>query len=1353
MTRTQQSIWTPLPNGSTDDRKFLRLSVLVSPRLVTEGGANEPLEEFPDFLDWAQRVSRAKFAVHFAGMTVDAKLEVAPEPAVYARLFDASTVVQSHAFEDKRATAVLTSPSVALGADLALIYGDISAAAHDDLPSRLDWQKAIGELGQTEQLSFDTVLRLLRAERESRERKTTGSALNSSIVGRFAVHDAYNTPLSARVTHGHVKAGPDDPHEAVSWQTYNLVALPAPDRFRDVIDFHRIVGLLSQHSDLLRASGFRVDLIVPRDAFPRTAVDRLTLDVEWAPGGHVLTLPDATPGIQTVLAGAHFIPAPRTPAEPLAIDGFVRLSEHAGLLQVDVNGSVLKVRQFAINIANTEARELERGNRPTSDLDPVGPEPDRTGAPALRSGGLTFADDLRGQALEAAFDRAADLQASLASNSAITLFQDDVVRGLRVDVADGDLPWQSLCRRTSEFHFVGDGSVRTDRDNEGSIRIGGSASADGSLSDILKVDAGIFSWSGWSLVASRPGRAIDPTDAVGDAESLAPPGLPIEVEHKPRGQSLPSLRFGRRYRVRMRIVDLAGNARPWDPNAKAPIGTETAATVYHRFEPIEPPTVALVGPTTMTPPTDGENLAVIAIRSFNAAVPDNRRPTAEQSERHLVPPAGSQRMAELHGMLDVHGKLDPASYKLLCTRDGDLKALAGDSSEAKMPVAEVGFELPFLPDPLSTACVVRLAGYGNSPPLEARVPLYRPGASWPDASAFRVQLSEGPNDVAFDAANRVLRVSLGKGEHVRLRVSHELRDEDLPLMGVLEWGLERAVPAMQEQLRKRARAGRDWMLTPWRELDLVHAVQKPLVKPVLEKLSIQRALGATRATVSFATPVDTLSTEKLDLSGTWLDPRDTLDQPAPEWIVGGAHAAELKLARLSSPGFDPPGRQDFGQHPVGHVFADTRYRRVGYALTATTRFTRFMPAPLRDPAAAKDLSVISDDAIGFVPNSAPPPAPDVVYVIPTFGWTRHSDGTEKSSYRDGGGLRVYLRRPWLVTGAMEMLAVVLPPAEASEADVDSRLNKFVTRWGSDPTLSGGGLPHGSPSRSQFNFAVSAGPIDPARLDPIFPVSEGQLPTGPFAVTNLPLPGAPTDTRVEVAPHLVGYDPERQLWFADIVIDPGAHYLPFTRLALARYQPISATGAHLSSVVQTEVLQLTNDRLATVTQGDALNYRVRLFGEAIATGAAAHRLGTVELTVEHLAPGADEDLDWQVLEGVTIRDPAPTITVNPKPVGAVGAIKERAGTAANLAVAANARSLVLERDFATLLKDRPAILALAMPDLADKEVVLPRAPGLGERFRLVLAEHEPRPMASSGAIGEGGVAAPRVVYLEMFGLGD
>jgi len=477
--------------------------------------------------------------------------------------------------------------------------------------------------------------------------------------------------------------------------------------------------------------------------------------------------------------------------------------------------------------------------------------------------------------------------------------------------------------------------------------------------------------------------------------------------------------------------------------------------------------------------------------------------------------------------------------------------------------------------------------------------------------------------------------------------------------------------------------------------------------------------------------------------------------PAPHWIVGSGHATDLKLERLSAPGFAPPGRLNFNDKQVGQVFADTRYRRVGYALTGTSRFTAFMPAPLRDPGKSAELTVKSDDAIGFVPNSTPPPAPDIVYVIPTFGWTRHKGAGEKRSYRDGGGLRIYMRRPWLVTGAMEMMAVVLPPTDVSEADVDAHLTKLVTRWGSDPTLAGPGLANGSPRRSQFTFAVNAGPIDPSRLDPHFPVSEGQLPAGPFTVTGLPLPGSPTGTRVDIAPHLVGYDSERQLWFADIVIDPGPHYMPMIRLALARYQPVSAPGAHLSSVVRSEVLQLTNDRLATVTHGDGLVYRVRLFGDAIANGIAARRLNLVELTVEHLVVGGDEEFDWRLLEGVVVRDPAPLSPPNPlrKVGGKAFPIPVAAGAAPSPALAANARSLVLVRDFTSLVADRSAIFALAMPDIIDKEVNLPRAAAAGERFRLVISEHEPRPSGSSEAIGESGPGAARIVYLEIFGLDD
>ena len=57
----------------------------------------------------------------------------------------------------------------------------------------------------------------------------------------------------------------------------------------------------------------------------------------------------------------------------------------------------------------------------------------------------------------------------------------------------------------------------------------------------------------------------------------------------------------------------------------------------------------------------------------------------------------------------------------------------------------------------------------------------------------------------------------------------------------------------------------------------------------------------------------------------------------------------------------------------------------------------------------------------------------------------------------------------------------------------------------------------------------------------------------------------------------------------------------------------------------------------------------------------------------------------------------------------------------------------------------------MPEIMDKEIVLPRAPAPGERFRLVLAEHEPRQYAPSEAIAEGEVPPPRVVYVEFFSL--
>ena len=63
---TQNIMWTALPNGLTSAGDKLRLSVLVSPRLITNAAVGT-LAEFPDFLDWPAKVAGLTFTVEFQG--------------------------------------------------------------------------------------------------------------------------------------------------------------------------------------------------------------------------------------------------------------------------------------------------------------------------------------------------------------------------------------------------------------------------------------------------------------------------------------------------------------------------------------------------------------------------------------------------------------------------------------------------------------------------------------------------------------------------------------------------------------------------------------------------------------------------------------------------------------------------------------------------------------------------------------------------------------------------------------------------------------------------------------------------------------------------------------------------------------------------------------------------------------------------------------------------------------------------------------------------------------------------------------------------------------------------------------
>ncbi len=903
-----------------------------------------------------------------------------------------------------------------------------------------------------------------------------------------------------------------------------------------------------------------------------------------------------------------------------------------------------------------------------------------------------------------------------------------------------------------------------------------------------------MSWTGWSLGAPPPGRAVgvdvgtkpgekpEFTDEAGEL-----PGLDFRSRFRALPGSLPRLRYGRRYALRARAVDLAGNSLP--PFEKD-FGPEPvlAAQPFLRFEPLAEPVLALARPDqgTTERPREGESMHRLAIRSFNEVF-DDPTPSAQIARRYAVPPQSTVREAELHGRLDQAGVLDPATFQMLAhDKDRDAldpaAALVEEKLALKGPLEQTavdttfavwreGKALSYLPDPLAESVSAWFIGHTAIPPQETlEIPLYPAGTRWPEAQPFRIELYEDALDPlakpAFDEAARVLRIPLAKGERATLRLSMRLQKRDLfERMGLWQW----LDPATQKQIEQATLDGRCWLFTPWQDVELVHAVQRPLITPAIRELSVERRFGKTDALPRFLAACSLKSTDRLDLLAQWHDPDDDLKESGPNDRPRSDLAFQVKVtderdyvAGVNAlPDHSLPADENEGPETIGinsnrrdllarkrHEFNDTRYRRIEYRLKGTTRYREFLPPGLLlepDPEVApapylqveQHLVVEGPPAVAWVPSSAPPPAPQVLYVVPTFGWVRSRDeaGTARS-WRRGGGLRVYLDRPWNLTGYGEMLAVVLLPAEfggdPDQAPADGTYKKFVTQWGNDLIRESPFVAGIAPTRGRFPLARWQPEPAGAWLPPGAPPSEADQKPGPFEFRLRP-PGV--NAVVEIAPHDVFYDPERQLWYCDIEIDQGSSYWPFVRLALARYQPCSTDGAHLSEIVLADFMQLSADRWLTVRPeregrvrhvtvygqgysdsleaGRARSEVNRLTGEATSFSAMSPT-SVVEVWLERLEPALGEDFGWRRVADAAVTPAAPVQNLANPTLAVVRLAPEQA---------VRANQLLATRDFKIALVEGLAEKWVLRPPLWDGRVELPAGEAGSGRLRLVAAEYE------------------------------
>jgi hypothetical protein len=407
----------------------------------------------------------------------------------------------------------------------------------------------------------------------------------------------------------------------------------------------------------------------------------------------------------------------------------------------------------------------------------------------------------------------------------------------------------------------------------------------------------------------------------------------------------------------------------------------------------------------------------------------------------------------------------------------------------------------------------------------------------------------------------------------------------------------------QDDVLKLAQVGALTLISPARELTLVHAVQQPLAPPVPSGLAVTRSDGRTTAQIDVICQVRWKSTAKLDLWASWSE----RDGPSNSQV----HTYNTHVLEIPVPGGDMLQDDLVSLTIAGsQEFNDTRYRHVQYQMIATSRFAEYFSQDIGPFTQATDPT--STNMRAEVLSTAQPDALKVSYILPAFAWLfpvpTSGNPTKISVTRLGGGLRVYLGPNWYLSGDGEMLAVVVSPG--------------TTQTGQDPTSAT------NPAGGTVSLFDADG--EPAEA---IDVADGSI-----------------------VPYAVEFDAARGLWFADIHFATGAEYFPFVALVLARYQPSTlADLPNLSPPVSAGIAQLAPDRFVTLlaappqdpTQPDAviqLQIQVSAQQPGSTASVTSDAAGTtIEVVLqEQTVPGSDDELGWETTGQLAqpVADPGP-----------------------------------------------------------------------------------------------------------------
>lgn len=1063
---TESGIWTVLPNGFDEDRGLLRATLFFSPRLRNDGPARRPLTDFPLVSHWPEVVRDLGLLLDLDALgVVEAKWDeesLEPSPDVWAQVFRGVEVVD-HAFTDLSDRTVHSFPANDVARDLLGTYADVGSASPTALPPvtvgpLADFARDLAVVGDAPRELHPMLDRLRDAEQSAVVEKRRGRYVTRGALASLGRRGPW---VATQRFYDRYRDGTRLRTEGAGGQ--GVVALPPPER--PPVDFHAYVGALGDYPRLLRLLGLAVDVVLEPPANLK-GVGRVRLDLRDAPEPW-LTDPAATPWTMWEEDRPRWLPRSER-QRPGYLRGQVNFhSERYWVHQVDIDGSILKALNAASSLA-TQRDTVQAVQDPSLTAD-------EGSLPALRGAGFTVVRSDRAAAVVASLDHALARDTDTRAGTRVELWAEDVVRGYRLDVDKDGAGFRSLCARVGDYSVRRADGSRDPLDlpqgldervwaDEGYVKGASTTTVPGDAD--LYLHEAVLSWSGWSLVAPRPGRRLDPDEELTDAPLEGSEDVPLVTAFRPQPHSLTPLRYGSAYRLRVRLVDLAGNSVEERALTEDEVSDKEP---FLRWEPVPAPAVLerrgfgegesqlrLVVRSTLGL-TPGEYVALPRVTGLAGHTTADTAYAATDT-RWVVPPRTSVQMAEYHGVLDAAfgpgaGPADVAAQYAVAAREGGHLPERGP---------EDGLALPYLPDVSS-----RAAAFAGLPGVAAATlrtpwPSDDPAAPWWDRQPFRLEIAEGPaaapvvpvgGAVApdWDAAARVLRVAVPQAEIVRVRLSSGLDPRDLDVQG--GWSLLR--PRVPASVRAAALDGRVWMVSPSLEVTLVHAVEKPLAPPrvAVPQAGMERRPGEDFCVLTGTIENHAKSTGRLDVDAEWADQVDDVARALPEDGVsdarrpGHSHVGDLEIGQDESPA--RVGRTTVRsnglpvRHELRHQLGDTRHHLVRYTATATSRFREYF-APEVSTAVGDDGVLLTQQVQQVptelhVPSSRRPDAPEVAYVVPTFTWEERTAVLPGRAGRGrlaevlvptttrtrSSGLRVYLRRPWFSSGDGEVLGVVL----------------------------------------------------------------------------------------------------------------------------------------------------------------------------------------------------------------------------------------------------------------------------------------------------------------------------------------